>query len=92
MRCRPTCREAVFLEAHVSKWHPLYRPLQPRPQDATTAAVVPAPMLAPFNSEDMLLPGAHRKPPSPEPLGSNVATPGALAGARRCSTSNQHIM
>jgi hypothetical protein len=42
-----------------------------------------APKLALFNSEDMLLPGAHRKPPSPEPLTQGVATPSALAGAQR---------
>lgn len=40
-----------------------------------------APKLAPFNSEDMLLPGAHRKAPPPEPLTKGIATPGALAGA-----------
>ena len=62
------------------------RPPQLRQQDVTTAAVVAPPKLAPFNSEDMLLPGAHRKPPSPEPLASGVATPGALAGEERSST------
>lgn len=54
------------------------------PQQQGTLVPAPKP-LVPFNSEDMLLPGAHRKPPASEPLTKGVATPGALASALRCS-------
>jgi hypothetical protein len=65
------------------------RPPSVQPQQQ--ARPLAAPKLAPFNSEDMLLPGAHRKPPSPEPLTQGVATPSALAGVEY-SRALEHLL